>query len=719
MRAPRLLALTIFLIAFPAGAAGLREAEFTRVINDVRVLPTPQQPLAAKIGDKISGLTAVSTGVASRAELQFPDKTLTRIGSNSVFRLNKADRTFDLERGVILLSVPKQIGGAKVRTAAVTAAVTGTTVMIEYAPDGAIKIIVLEGEVDVFLNNKPEVMRTLTAGDLLVLRPDADSIPLAVKVDLDLLRKTSKLMDVAEFGPLGNAKHLADALTEQGRLKQDGELLKTAFEIMGRGTQVTLTNEARQEILRTLVLQDRAVAGGARSGTTAPVGGISGDLPAAEGAAPRPAQDAESPPGSTATRPILNAGTTIFGAGSSITTNPHATAFNSNTGGVVTMQGTIYQPGRDGPVNGYLFNSAQASPAIDRFLADRGDWFAFNGERVVIAGNIAVNTTAGPRNLLIASQSDLNLTASPGISGVGSDTYWELPGNVDTLVFAANGSIIQDASFSLSGAGIDQSLAYHAFGPASDVLLTGAIGSGTGGTVGSSASGDSTTLISAGRDAVLTNLSSAAGTLAMEAGRDVSVNNSVLTAQRRIDIKATGSINITDSSLLRALTALPSNAEVVLAAINGSVNLTGAYIEGDRATVTSARGDINIIGSGIFTDVIKAQVLSTGGQLIISGGSYLGNPSAPASLVRLYGDGASGVRFSGDNRIYSLSTDIAGKSVTIDSGGVVRLSHPAGTRVFTDQPNFNNGSHGNFTDLSGTQTSVTTNGYSHASKPAF
>ena len=173
------LAIIILACAASAKAASLKQAEFTRVINDVRLLPAPQQALPAKVGDKITGTTAVSTGVASRAELRFPDKTLTRIGSNSVFKLDQADRTVNLEQGVILLQVPKQIGGAKVRTAAVTAAVTGTSCIVERTPDGFIKIIVLEGVVDVYFNNDPSNLITLVAGDILIFREDAKRVPAA------------------------------------------------------------------------------------------------------------------------------------------------------------------------------------------------------------------------------------------------------------------------------------------------------------------------------------------------------------------------------------------------------------------------------------------------------------------------------------------------------------------------------------------------------------
>ena len=50
----------------------------------------------------------------------------------------------------MLLRVPKNAGGAQIKTAAVTAAITGTTIMLEYHPDAYIKFIVLEGTGRIF-----------------------------------------------------------------------------------------------------------------------------------------------------------------------------------------------------------------------------------------------------------------------------------------------------------------------------------------------------------------------------------------------------------------------------------------------------------------------------------------------------------------------------------------------------------------------------------------
>ncbi len=727
MNTHRRLAIALLLFFGTADAASLKQAEFTRVINDVRLLQARQQPLLAKIGDKIAGQTAVSTGVASRAELQFSDKTLTRIGSNSVFRLDKADRTVDLEKGVILLQVPKQIGGAKVRTAAVTAAVTGTTVMFEYDPvSGIIKIIVLEGQVDVYLNDNPSEMRTLVAGDILMMNVADRVIPMAAKIDLELLRKTSKLMDVAEFGPLGNEKHLADALDEQGKLKQNGELLKTAFEIVGRGTQITLTNEARQEIFKTLVLQNRdpGAGGSNQGGNETPGGadgnqngngnggnGTGGNATAGNGPAPQAPGSGTLP-----NQPILNSGTTVFGTGSSIVTNPHATAFNSLTNSIVTMQGTIYNPGTDGFFNTYMYGDAQTFPEADTFLASRGSWFVFKGDSLYISGDIAVNTTPGPRNVILGATGDVTFSSRTPFAGVATSSTWTIPSSVDSLLISSRqGSIIMDDGFSLYGTtGAPQDVAFYAYGPMSDVIFR----TGGGEFPQSVSMYDGTFKAHAGRDIIATATSLEAREVKLNARRDVKLDSRAsVYARTLLQIDAIGKIQIQNSSQLAAL-SLTDPLSILLKAVNGNIEITNSSVDATSLEAVTGGGSLSMVNSSIVADVIKARVMSTGGELLVSN-SILGRDTpAASSLIKLYGEGASGVRFSGNNTLNASSVDIAGRTVTIDAGGVVRLSNPGGTRVFSDTSNFNNGTlFGSFTDKSNVPVSVTKDIYDH--RPAY
>jgi hypothetical protein len=125
--------LTISALAF-ALAIGLRnevsadelkEAKVTQVIQDVRVLPFNASPRPAAVNDDVRQGTAVQTGVQSRSELTFKDKTMTRLGEKTIFSVGEGPRTIDLGSGQFLLYAPKKAGGAKVKMGSVTAAITG------------------------------------------------------------------------------------------------------------------------------------------------------------------------------------------------------------------------------------------------------------------------------------------------------------------------------------------------------------------------------------------------------------------------------------------------------------------------------------------------------------------------------------------------------------------------------------------------------------------
>ena len=83
------------------------------------------------VNDRVADDTGVRTGGESRSELTFADLTITRLGANTIFSFNKAGRNVQVDNGSILLRVPKDSGGGRIRTSAVTVAVTGTTVIME------------------------------------------------------------------------------------------------------------------------------------------------------------------------------------------------------------------------------------------------------------------------------------------------------------------------------------------------------------------------------------------------------------------------------------------------------------------------------------------------------------------------------------------------------------------------------------------------------------
>ena len=123
--------LGAILAAFAcANGAELKEARVTQIVRDVKLLPNAAPARLAVVNDPVRDGTAVRTGVESRTELMFSDATLARLGANTIFSFREGTRSLELSGGAMLLRVPKDAGGAQINTAAVTAAITGTTVII-------------------------------------------------------------------------------------------------------------------------------------------------------------------------------------------------------------------------------------------------------------------------------------------------------------------------------------------------------------------------------------------------------------------------------------------------------------------------------------------------------------------------------------------------------------------------------------------------------------
>lgn len=211
----------------------LRTAELSRVVNDVRLSERQAAARQARVGERLGGQSTLLTGRDSRAELSFPDRTVTRIGSNSVFRFRSGSRDMEIDQGSFLLQVPGQAGGATIRTATVTAGIAGTTTMMEYSPGKWLKFVTLEGKAS--LRNRAGKTVEIGPGMMLVMHPDAEEFPRPVVINLRKLVKTSRLMDERFFGPLGGeAVGLINGVVEeQLASRRRGDLLPTGALVRG------------------------------------------------------------------------------------------------------------------------------------------------------------------------------------------------------------------------------------------------------------------------------------------------------------------------------------------------------------------------------------------------------------------------------------------------------------------------------------------------------
>lgn len=243
--------LLIFLslaLAATVTADSLRSAKVTQAVKDVKIYSGSSTGRAASVGESIGSSSSVTTGRRSRAELTFQDKTITRLGQNSVFSFRNGTRDIELKQGSILLQVPKNAGGATIRTATVTAAITGTTSMCEYSPGEWVKLATLEGTQKLFVNGSKKPV-LVPAGQMIVMHANGRVVPAPISIDIAKLLSSSILAGDKVFGPLPKSATdaIARTVAAQRNAKRNGALLPTNRVISGRGSRnARRTGDVRQ-----------------------------------------------------------------------------------------------------------------------------------------------------------------------------------------------------------------------------------------------------------------------------------------------------------------------------------------------------------------------------------------------------------------------------------------------------------------------------------------
>ena len=127
-------------------AADLSQAVVRQKVNVVTLAPNlTAEPRPASQGAVVRNENVVRTGTESRAELEFTDLTLARLGSNSIFSFDAQARAMTFTRGAVLFSKPTNSGAIELRSGAITAAITGSTGFISNVPIGGIKTSAQKG----------------------------------------------------------------------------------------------------------------------------------------------------------------------------------------------------------------------------------------------------------------------------------------------------------------------------------------------------------------------------------------------------------------------------------------------------------------------------------------------------------------------------------------------------------------------------------------------
>ena len=170
------VALTL-TVALAGAAVPFTRATVTRTQNKVaygQIAEGKGRTRPANTGDIVGASNYVLTESESRAELQYDDGSVVRIGQNTVFSFEADSRTLNLKEGTFTFFVPRGQGGGTIKTASLTAAITGTVGKVSRDT-----IAVLEGEVTLIPSGKKvragEFARRMADGSVVVARFDPTS----------------------------------------------------------------------------------------------------------------------------------------------------------------------------------------------------------------------------------------------------------------------------------------------------------------------------------------------------------------------------------------------------------------------------------------------------------------------------------------------------------------------------------------------------------------
>ena len=161
------VALAVFTVGClaSANAAPLTQATVTRLENvvnygEVKAGRSVTRPAAVR--DVVRASNFLLTETQARAELEYEDGSVVRVGQNTVFSFEASSRTLSLEKGTLIFFIPKGAGGGRVKTPSLTAAITGTVGKVSEN-----MIAILEGEVTLIPSG-----RKVPAGSFARRNPD-------------------------------------------------------------------------------------------------------------------------------------------------------------------------------------------------------------------------------------------------------------------------------------------------------------------------------------------------------------------------------------------------------------------------------------------------------------------------------------------------------------------------------------------------------------------
>ena len=630
-----LIVLCFAIAGSVAMGVPLQEARVSRVIQDVRLLTSNVAPRPAVVNDNVHEGTAVRTGVESRAELTFSDQTITRLGQNTVFSLKGGTREVTLDSGALLLEVPQHGEAAQIRTAAVTASISGGTGLLSSNKGFPTKLLILEGTGRFCSIDRPDDCVDVHGGEMVMMMPDG-RISKPTKFNAKLVFQSSHLL--TDFPPLPNEFLILEVINEQ----------QTGPEQTGTPPPGDTIDDTDQRAAATPTPSETPGPTSTPTPSVTPTPTPSATPTPTPSATPTPTPSATpTPTPSTTPTPTPSATPTPTATPSatpdkygtpSVISSPDPYAIDSNT--VIstdpaittngnTDYGKIYRgPGIDGVFSAWAFGSTSGfdtSSGFDAQIDSSGAGFKFSS--LVLAGDPTIDITNGEFNLGFIAVNSIT-SGTPG----GTLTFAGIRG---LLLATVNGPITLGPEISFS---VSHDLTIYARGTTSDLTL------------GSDLDTSAEVHLYAERDILATSTISTEKFTAI-AGRDISFGQS-FSGIDAVTISMSAGRGILLNGLSSDQTAVDSSGDVSLIADGNLTSTTGIYVRrfnGGQMT-----------GSNILLDV--------GSDIAV--GTSLESPEEIANDISLIVDNSEGERVAGDLTSGANIAVNAGRSLTINGGSL-------------------------------------------------
>ena len=238
------LFLFSFGVSFGFSATEFKDAEITTLKNIVEH-DAGQGAAPAKMSEKISENSKVTTAAASMAELTFGDSSITRIGANSVFSFQSKERLVKLDKGTALIHATPGNGGATVDCGGVTAAVSGSTFMASRSATGGAVFVLLESSGSLKVTTPGGQTATILPGQAASTGTGAKSSIQVFDVDVKKVMETTPL--VGGFKELPSQAEINVVSEKQQAMIREGKIESLGVEVVATGEDGDLLVGAPRE----------------------------------------------------------------------------------------------------------------------------------------------------------------------------------------------------------------------------------------------------------------------------------------------------------------------------------------------------------------------------------------------------------------------------------------------------------------------------------------